>query len=155
MGQGGAAAEEVEGLINGLKVEVYVGEWQSLPDFDTQTPVSKGRAEKFTHSVDPKLSDKFGLRFTGYIDIKTEGRYTFSTISDDGSRLYIGDELVADNDGLHGAEEKGGKIRLAPGKHPITVTYFESTGGEVLQVFYEGPGVAKQEIPADVLYSGQ
>jgi len=36
--------------------------------------------------------------------------------------------------------------------HPITVTFFEHGGDEVLSVSYEGPGIARQTIPPDVLF---
>jgi hypothetical protein len=72
-------------------------------------------------------------------------------VSDDGSRLYIGDTLVVDNDGLHGMAEKSGVIALAAGRHPLTVTFFERTGSDGLEVWYVGPRLAKQRIPPDVL----
>ena len=76
----------------------------------------------------------------------------FFTDSDDGSRLYIGEELVVDNDGLHGMEERVGAIALAGGLHPIRVVYFEKTGGDDLKVRYKGPGIDKQPIPEDLLF---
>ena len=78
--------------------------------------------------------------------------YTFCTASDDGSTLSIGGELVVDNDGLHGERERCGVIALQPGLHPIRVDYFELTGDDVLHVRYFAPGIAKQPIPAEVLF---
>jgi len=59
---------------------------------------------------------------------------------------------VVDNDGLHPAQEASGVINLAVGIHPITVTYFEKFVDNVLTVSYEGPGIAKVQIPDNVLY---
>ncbi len=95
-----------------------------------------------------KAADAFALRFTGAIHLETTGKYTFFTNSDDGSRLYIGDTQVVDNDGLHGMVEKSGSIELRAGSHPITVTYFDNGGGDGLEVSYSGPGIQKQKIPA-------
>ena len=58
-----------------------------------------------------KEIDKFALRFSGAIQITTPGKYRFFTRSDDGSRLYIDDHLVVNNDGLHGMSKKGGLDR--------------------------------------------
>ncbi|HYG77983.1 MAG TPA: PA14 domain-containing protein [Planctomycetota bacterium] len=141
-------------LVAGLDYNYYEGDWDLIPDFDGMTPKEKGTTEKFDLSK-KKRDDQFGIKFTGYIDIKKEGNYTFFTASDDGSRLYIGPYEVVDNDGLHGADEKKGDIKLKVGKHAISVHYFEKSGGEALTVSYQGPDVAKQEIPPAVLFREQ
>ena len=45
-----------------------------------------------------------------------------------------------------------GRIILKPGKHAITVGYFERGVDEGLEVVYEGPGISPQTIPASVLF---
>ncbi len=90
--------------------------------------------------------------YSGFVRVPVDGVYTFFTDSDDGSRLYIGDELVVDNDGLHGMLEKGGAIALGAGLHPIRVLFFNKTGGDGLKVSYSGPGVEKKPIPVEALY---
>ena len=96
--------------------------------------------------------DNFGLRISGYIKVPASGLYHFYTSSDDGSKLWIGDRLIVDNDGLHAPAEKIGYVRLKAGTHPIKVTYFEAGDGEELKVLYEGPKIKKQEIPGAVLF---
>lgn len=95
-----------------------------------------------------KTEDGFGLRFTGNIVIPKAGKYTFYTASDDGSRLYLGDKQIVNNDGKHGMVEKSGSVNLTAGSHPIVVTYFDNGGGDGLQVQWAGPGIRKQSIPA-------
>lgn len=97
------------------------------------------------------LPDRFGLVFKGYVTVPARGIYTLSTVSNDGSRLYIGDELVVDNDGPHGDREVSGQIALELGAHPIRVEYFQAGAGKSLEVFIEGGGVAKQAAPASML----
>ena len=145
-------AEQVEDLQPGIYLQAYLGQWEQLPDFDQLQPVSGAPVPAFGLYVQGTVSDYFGLKFTGYIDVPAEGLYTFITHSDDGTKLWIGDELVVDNDGLHGAVDAAGLIRLAAGTHPITVTFFEHGGDEVLSVSYEGPGIARQTIPPGVLF---
>lgn len=72
--------------------------------------------------------------------------------SDDGSRLWIGDKLGVDNDGLHGPVGRKGYISLKAGLHPITVTFFELSGGDSLWVSHEGPGVQTQWVPKSALF---
>lgn len=95
--------------------------------------------------------DQFGLIFQGFINIPADGVYTFYTTSDDGSSITIGDQLVVNNDGPHGAEERLGEIALKAGYHPFQLRYFEGGGGEGLKAHISGPNMPKQEIPADIL----
>ena len=59
---------------------------------------------------------------------------------------------VVNNDGNHGIEEQSGAVLLPGGLHPIEILYFENTGGESLEVLYEGPSIGKQNIPFSILY---
>ncbi len=98
-----------------------------------------------------KQADNFALRFTGSIQISKSGKYAFYTVSDDGSRFYVGDKMVVNNDGKHGPVEKSGSIDLPVGSHPIVVTYFDNGGGDAFKVTWAGPGIKRQSIPADRL----
>lgn len=54
---------------------------------------------------------------------------TFELASNDGSRLWIGDTLVVLNDGLHDYRPVRCALALAPGWPPLTVGWFNETGG--------------------------
>ena len=136
---------------NGLNYEYYEGTWDSLPDFNSLTPTATGTAHNFDIGL-RQQDDYFAFRFTGYINIQTGGEYTFYTNSDEGSKLYIDDALVVDNDGLHGTQERSGIVSLAAGKHLIVVTYFEKTGSQDLTVSFAGPGISKEQIPVNLLF---
>ena len=128
----------------------YEGHWSVMPDFDTLTPKTVGLATNFHLGVAEQSVD-FAIHFTGFIDIPTSGDYTFYTLSDDGSMLYVGSALVVNNDGAHGPVEKGGSISLVQGLNPITVDFFQYAGGEMLQVSWAGPGITREGIPDSVL----
>ncbi len=83
-------------------------------------------------SIPKGVTGNVGLIFRGYIDIPQDGIYSFVLNSDDGSVLWIGTELVIDNDGWHSALEKSGQAALRKGLHPIEVRYFDPNSG-VLQ----------------------
>lgn len=73
----------------GLDYAYYQGTWDSLPNFDSLTPVKTGVLSNV--SLSPATQgDFFGFRYRGYIQVPADGIYTFYTNSDDGSRLYIG-----------------------------------------------------------------
>ncbi|WP_439026766.1 PA14 domain-containing protein [Haloarchaeobius sp. DT45] len=139
----------------GLEYEHYEGDWNSLPDFDALTPTSTGQTNDFNILAAGQDDDTFAYRYTGYVEVPEDGEYTFWTGSDDGSALYIGDEQVVSNDGVHPYREESGPIDLEAGTHEITVTFFERTGGEGLEVFWAGPSFGKQEIPTSRLVRNQ
>ncbi len=99
-----------------------------------------------------KKDDYYGFEFTGLIKIDNEGVYKFYTESDDGSLLYIDDNLVVDNDNQHGLVEKSGAVPLSKGLHKIKISYFEASGDNNLNVRYEGSGIKYKVIPDSVLY---
>ncbi len=95
--------------------------------------------------------DRFALRFSGAIHIPKSGRYEFFVASDDGSRIYINNQLLVDNDGLHGMVEKSGTVEMQAGQHSIVVTYFDNGGGDGLSVNWAGPGFGKSPIAPEYL----
>ncbi|WP_170069480.1 PQQ-dependent sugar dehydrogenase [Spirosoma pollinicola] len=145
------SADVVSGVTNGVSYTYVEGEYASLPAFSTLTPVKTGTTTDFTLAPRNR-EDNFAFLFKGYVDLPTDGKYTFYTQSDDGSRLSIGGAVVVDNDGLHGFLEKSGSIYLKAGKHAIDVTFFERDGDQILNVLYEGPGIGKKTIPSSVLF---
>jgi hypothetical protein len=135
----------------GLRYSYYEGTWSSVRRLARSRPMSTGIAP--TISRDPsRREENFALRFAGFIDAPKDGMYVFYTTSDDGSLLYIGEEIVVDNDGLHGPDEKCGAVALGKGLHAIAVHYAQGGGEGLLEVNWEGPGVKKGAIPAEALF---
>ena len=141
-------------VINGLDYSYYHGTWNKLPDFDALYKQGVGYVYNF--DLGPRTENSnFAFRFTGFISVPTNGVYTFYTNSDEGSKLYIGNSLVVDNDSLHKDQERSGQIGLKAGLHQITVDFFEKTGDQDLFVSYESAGIVKQLIPDSVLFREQ
>jgi hypothetical protein len=67
----------------------------------------------------------FAIDYHGRFWIETPGLYNFSLESDDGSRLYIDEKLVINNDGVHSDYVKWGRVQLSAGLHDIHVPYFQ------------------------------
>lgn len=134
----------------GIQYTYYEGKWDYLPDFETLDVVDSGVISQIK-IPEVKQLDHFGIVFEGYLNVKKPGIYTFYCSSDDGTRLYINDQMIVDNDGCHAEKEVGGQIGLAKGLHKFELHFFENEGGEALKVQYEGPGIDKQEIPESVI----
>ena len=115
-------------------------------------PRKTGTTPRFTLTPSD-TSEMFGIQYSGYIRVPRTGVYTFTAMSDDGARLWIGDETILASLGQSPkTTETTGQIALQAGIHPITVGYFQAYGPMALDIFIEGPGLKRQLIPARMLY---
>ena len=73
---------------NGLNYTCYEGGWMRVPDFQGLVPANRGIARNFDLGTLPRIND-VALQFTGYVEVPRDGIYTFTTISDDGSLMFI------------------------------------------------------------------
>lgn len=144
----------VEPKKNGLKYEYFTGNFQQVQDLEFSKPVNSGILEGKISSEKwkTKIERYIGLKFDGYIFIPETGNYTFSTLSDDGSKLFIDNELVVNNDGIHWLNEAYGAVKLEKGFHKFNISYFDQVGGTVLNCFMQQEGKVKQEISASQLF---
>ena len=129
------AAESVDGstLRPGLALRYYEGRARRVADLDTLTRVRDTVAAAVGL---PRFAraEHWGARWTGYVRVPADGVWTFRLTSDDGSRLWIGDQLLVDGDGPHAAAERSGPVALRAGWHPIRVDYFQAGGGKALSL---------------------
>jgi hypothetical protein len=95
-------------------------------------------------------TDNVGAVFDGFINITTPGLYTISLSSDDGSKLFLGDTLLINHDGLHGMSARSASLGLAAGAHRARIEYFERTGSAGLILSLQGPGLPLAPIPASM-----
>ena len=151
--QGGDSAETGRSSIqNGLNYRYYYGYWQSVPEFDFYTPRYQGVHNNINLDVRNR-NQFFGVDFNGYLFVPQDGVYTFYLTSDEGSKLWINNQLVVDNDGLHAATELSGSITLESGFHAIEVGYFQLYGANTLSLEYAGPSITRQPLPDSALYA--
>ncbi len=127
------------------KYQLFRGNWDKLPDFATLKVAAKGESAGFDLSVAGR-PDNYGLRYTSNLQIAKEGEYQFWLGSDDGSRLIIDGEKVADCDGIHPYQTVEGRKTLKAGFHEVVVEYFQGGGEATLEVEISGQGLAKQPI---------
>lgn len=140
----------------GLNYKYYQGSFDFLPDFNALSPVKTGVIGNISNGNEFRnVADYYAVKWEGYIYIPESGTYTFYTSSDDGSKLYIntpysfGATALVNNDGLHGTTERSGQITLTRGYHSIVATFFEKTGGDVMEVRWQNTaaGITKELIP--------
>ncbi len=145
------AATKPGALAPGLHYDLVEGDFKVLPDFAPATIVKSGAVADI--DLTPRRRElQWAIRFRGLIRVPSTGVYRFYVRSDDGSRLWIDERPVVDNDGLHSAHEEAGVVALEAGLHSITVAMFEQSGGFELEAGWSGPGFARQRLPPGVLF---
>jgi hypothetical protein len=98
--------------------------------------------------------DCFAVRFNGGLRIDTAGYYTFWDYSDAGSKLYIDNYCVTNNDGAHSLTLPAtDSLFLSKGVYSVSLDYFQDSGSSGLVVYYKGPGITKKKIPKAVLFN--
>ncbi len=129
----------------GISLKIYEGSMQELPDFASLNPSKTLIVNDFNLSKIGK-EQHYAALFETIIEIPETGVYTFHVSSDDGSRLHIANQLVVNNDGLHGMKPMNGSIALKKGRHPLRLEYFQNEGGQGLEVWLVGSDGKKKGI---------
>ncbi len=124
--------------------------------YNSNTIPRDGKVEResdvYDFTLDPLCTtSRCGMVWTGYVRIARTGGYAFSLESDDGSLLYVDNDLIVNNDGDHGTQERNGMALLQQGWHSIKVVYFNSGGAAALKVQFGTVGGALQEFSAGQL----
>jgi mono/diheme cytochrome c family protein len=138
----------------GMLVKYYEEErFNKLPDFSKLTPKAVDSSAVINADIPiKKRKDNVALQFTGMLDIKTAGTYKLEVNSDDGTKLFVDDQLIINNDGGHGNLNKTADLHLRKGPHSIEVQFYNGRGNYALGAHISG-GDLKGRIPlADATY---
>ncbi|GAC1313015.1 MAG: glycoside hydrolase family 20 protein [Mucilaginibacter sp.] len=141
------------GNAQGAKYQLYPGEFTGIGQLKDAAVLDTGMVMSFNTAPFRKNMHGFGIIYSGFIRIDTDGNYGFSTSSANGSTLLIDDQRVVDNDGKHGVFDQGGTVPLQKGYHRITIKYFDNGNTGTLKVFMTIPGKPKGELSPDMLYN--
>jgi hypothetical protein len=122
----------------GLRGTVYLipKDTAVLPDFERDAVQRVGEIWTETLNIPPrhwrsgfpgltKRFEWFAINYDGRFWIDKPGRYTFALISDDGSRLFLDDTPVIDNDCQHPPDLRISAVKLEGGGHRIRASYFQ------------------------------
>lgn len=111
---------------DGLKAEYFSGmDFSGTPKVRTEDWVN---FEPVNQAPDPFLpKSPISVRWSGTLRPVVSGEYVFSLTSDDGSRLYIDDQLVVDGWGYHPVQTDSARYSLEAGRdYKLRVDYYDS-----------------------------
>ncbi|MCL4551441.1 MAG: glycoside hydrolase family 3 C-terminal domain-containing protein, partial [Bacteroidetes bacterium] len=85
--------------------------------------------------------DNFSVRWTGVIKAPATGKFTLSTSSDDGVRLYIDGKLVINDWTDHALTAASAEVEMTEGKtYKIRLEYYEFGGDAIIVLGWKLPG---------------
>jgi hypothetical protein len=94
------------------------------------------------------------VRWSGQVQPRFSGEYTFITSSDDGIRVWVDGSLIIDDWNAHSPAEDSGVINLVAGqKYDIKIEYYEAGGRAVAQLSWMSNCQAREVIPQTQLYA--
>jgi hexosaminidase len=142
-----------DGKQPGVKYELVAGSFTGTGQLDGARVLDTGVVKTFNTSAFKKANRTFGVTYEGYFNVDADGKYIFSTQSDDGSVVLIDDQMVVDNDGKHSLFEQPGEVLLQKGMHKFTLKYFDAGAFSTLRVYLTLPGKPKGEFSAESLFN--
>jgi hypothetical protein len=110
-----------------------------------------GGYHRETWQLSSPYGDHFSARFTGTLKVAQEGDYTFYFQSDDGARVWIGDQQIIDAWVPRSNVTSEASIHLTAGDHAVRCEYMEIGGGAQAHFRWKGPGFDEQVVPASVV----
>ncbi len=141
----------------GFNVDFYAVEegTERLSQINFETPIHSMVVNSINETDDDGSfwdggpADFFAGRYTGVLNVQEAGVYTFATLSDDGTILYVNGQSVVDNDGLHAEVLMQNEVYLEAGQHDIQLDYFEHEGGASVTLGYGGPDTGGELVIMD------
>lgn len=94
----------------------------------------------------------FAIHFKGSLNVTAAGEYELCLNAGDGAQLYLDENLIVDNDGVHDTAEKCEKLSIEPGEYKVDLLYFQGTGELGLQLSWAKDGGAKEIVPKAALF---
>src|SRR6185437_13339996 len=108
----------------------------------------------WTNGTSPNLTNGlYCVRWTGQIQPEFSETYFFDTISDDGVRLWVNDQMLIDKWQTQSGTEWTNAIALqANTRYDIKLEYFQHTGKAQIHLYWYSASQPRQIIPADRFY---
>jgi hypothetical protein len=138
---------QLDPLAQGLKAE-YFSDVSGASPAGVSTLDSDPSTGHLVEAWQGSPPDVFSTTWTGSIVALREGTYTFATVSDDGSSVFVDGRLVVDNGGRHGARLATGLVHLARGTHAVLIHYFQAGGAFHFEFLWARDGSRLEPVPA-------
>ncbi|MET7425512.1 alpha-L-fucosidase [Dactylosporangium sp. NPDC005555] len=144
-----APAPTAAGTGTGLKAEFWNNTTFSGAPLVTRTDPTVNYAWRSGGSPAASIgTDNFAGRWTGSIEPRYSERYTFTAVSDDTVRLWVGGELLVDNTTPHGpAVDQGGITLVAGRRYDIRLEHTERGGEAYMKLIWSSPNTPAQVVP--------
>jgi hypothetical protein len=99
-------------------------------------------------------ADNFSVRWTGQILAPVSGTYVFTTVSNDGVRLWVNNQQVIDNWTDHSlTTDSSAPITLTAGvSYDVRLEYYDRSGTATIRLLWSYPGQAQVPVPQSVLF---
>jgi len=132
----------------GLNAQVFDGtnfDWLVIDRVDSTINFDWG---------DEGVPETASIRWDGYVVPRYSEEYTFNTLSDEGVRVWVNDELIIDNWTAHPVTWDTGTIVLEAGQpYSITVEYYEDTGYATMQLYWSSASQNLEIVPQARLFT--
>ena len=150
---GVAGLSYIRPVTRGLTGHYYLTpDWRGVPYNSARDVEISHHAPTFQDAQNAAPEGRFSVEWRGYIEFaRTDKGVKFWTNSDDGSWLWIDDQLVVDNGGSHGLQEVRGTVAMTPGLHTIRIRYLQTGGSAALQVFWEQESNQRIKLTSEIL----
>ena len=135
----------------GLNFKAYELAPDSVNDLAQARPVREG-IKPAVSIGDSTRNENFGLHYEGYFLAEADAVYSFYLLSDDGSKLWIDEEVILDNDGLHADQEREGGVALRKGLHAFKLAFIQAGGNATLQLNCRTNSQDRKPIPASLFF---
>jgi hypothetical protein len=100
-------------------------------------------------------ADTFSARWLGFVQAQFTQAYTFHTVSDDGVRVWLNDQLIINSwIDQPPTEHSSAPINLVAGeKYHLRVDFYEAFQGAVAQLLWSGAATTKEVISSTQLHA--
>ncbi|CAN5787294.1 hypothetical protein BH10BAC3_BH10BAC3_41850 [soil metagenome] len=134
--------------LTNLSYSLYKGRFDQSPDFKKLPPEAQGKSVVLTSNIDSRNAALYLVRYTGTIEIKEAGEYSFNLNVPGGSGSL---KIDGNGVGTGGGDRSSGKITLAAGPHALELLYAktEDWGRPSLALTVAGPGI-REYLVSDV-----
>src|SRR6187401_688725 len=153
------ALQDGKDLLPGLLVEAWNNKikYDKMPEIPASKRGEQAGIVMNFHGIDANafggLTEDFMMVSKGYFYAEKDTTTALRIWSDDGSKVTIDGQLIIDNDGMHGTEEKHATVHLNQGYHPITIEFIQGKGGRYLSFEWKPSGASDWSgVPATSLF---
>lgn len=143
-------ALEAVDVVPGVEWKAYEGKYPWVPQL-SRLPESAAGTAASPDAHERNGSAEGAILYTGYLDIPSDGEYTFYLTADAAACFRIHQAQVIDADfGYHPGDEVSARVRLQSGIHPFHLHAIHRHADATVSLQWSGPGIKKQAIPDEV-----